>query len=41
VISAQKRVDSWRSADSSIQLANHTWNVNDAIRQAERSLQAG
>jgi chromosomal replication initiator protein len=41
VISAQKRVDSWRSADSSIQLANHTWKVNDAIRQVERSLQAG
>ena len=41
VISAQKRVDGWLAAGSSLQLADHTWDVDDAIQEVERCLQAG
>jgi len=41
VISAQRRVESWLSEGTAVELADHTWNVDDAIRQVERYLQAG
>jgi len=41
VISAQKRVDRWLSAGSSVELADRTWNVDEAIRQVEEQLRAG
>ena len=41
VISAQKRVDGWMAAGQSLELAERTWEVDEAIRQVERQLQAG
>ena len=41
VISAQKRVDGWLSAGTSVELADQTWNVDEAIRQVEEQLRAG
>jgi len=41
VISAQKRVDDWMAAGQPLQLADRSWNVDDAIRQVERHLMAG
>ncbi len=41
VISAQHRVESWLSEGTAVEIADHTWNVDDAIRQVERYLQAG
>jgi len=41
VISAQKRVDNWMAAGEPLQLADRTWNVDEAIRQVERHLMAG
>ena len=41
VISAQKRVDGWMAAGHPLDLAEHHWPVDDAIRQVERRLAAG
>ncbi len=41
VISAQKRVDRWLADGHSIELADRTWNVGDAVQQVERVLRAG
>jgi len=41
VISAQKRVDGWMTGGESLRLAEGTWDVDEAIRQVERQLQAG
>lgn len=41
VVSAQKRVDTWVAAGSSIEFADHLWSVDDAIRQVEKRLQVG
>jgi len=41
VISAQKRVDGWMAAGETLVLAERTWDVDEAIRQVERKLQAG
>jgi chromosomal replication initiator protein len=41
VISAQKRVDVWMAARHPLDLAEHHWPVDDAIRQVERRLAAG
>ncbi|NUQ66636.1 MAG: chromosomal replication initiator DnaA, partial [Pirellulales bacterium] len=41
VISAQRRVESWLTDGTAVELADHTWNIDDAIRQVERYLQAG
>jgi chromosomal replication initiator protein len=41
VISAQRRVESWLSEGVQVELADHAWNVDDAIRHVERYLQAG
>ena len=41
VISAQKRVDGWMAAGEPLVLADHTWDVDEAIRQVERKLRAG
>jgi chromosomal replication initiator protein len=41
VLSAQKRVDTWMAAGRSLDLAEHYWPVDDAIRQVERQLAAG
>ena len=41
VISAQKRIDGWMASGSAMDLAEHHWPVDDAIRQVERRLAAG
>jgi chromosomal replication initiator protein len=41
VISAQKRVDGWMAAGEPLVLAERAWDVDEAIRQVERRLQAG
>jgi chromosomal replication initiator protein len=41
VLSAQKRVDGWMAAGRPMDLAEHNWPVDDAIRQVERRLVAG
>ncbi len=41
VISAQKRVDRWMADAASLDLAERTWQIDDAIRQVERHLAAG
>jgi chromosomal replication initiator protein len=38
VISAQKRVDRWLADGKSIELADRTWPVSDAVEQVERHL---
>lgn len=40
VISAQRRVDDWLAAGTSLELADHTWNIDEAIRHVEQFLQA-
>jgi len=40
VISAQKRVDRWLADGGSIELADRTWEVGDAVQQVERVLRA-
>jgi len=41
VISAQKRVDGWMVSGQPLDLAEHHWPADDAIRQVERRLAAG
>lgn len=41
VISAQKRVDDWLARGATLELADRTWDVDDAIRQVEHQLLAG
>ena len=41
VISAQKRVDGWMANGHSLELAEGTWDVDEAIRRVERRLRAG
>ncbi|HLA84719.1 MAG TPA: DnaA/Hda family protein [Thermoguttaceae bacterium] len=41
VVSAQKRVDSWLAANHSIELADSTFRIEDAIQRVEQTLQAG
>ena len=41
VISAQKRVDGWMASGRPLDLAEHRWPADDAIRQVERRLAAG
>ena len=41
VISAQKRVNGWMAAGRSLDLAERTWTVDEAIRQVEQRLAAG
>lgn len=41
VVSAQKRVEDWLAAGTSLQMASRTWRIDDAIRQIEQSLMAG
>jgi chromosomal replication initiator protein len=41
VISAQKRVDGWMASGRPLDLAEHHWPADDAIRQVERRLAAG
>jgi chromosomal replication initiator protein len=41
VISAQKRVDQWMAHDEPVLLPEHTWKIDEAIRQVERQLVAG
>jgi chromosomal replication initiator protein len=38
VISAQKRVDRWLADGKSIELADRSWPINDAVQQVERRL---
>lgn len=41
VISAQKRVDQWMICDEPLCMPEHTWKIDEAIRQIERQLTAG
>ena len=41
VISAQKRVDRWLADGQSIEVADRTWDVADAVQKVERVLRAG
>jgi chromosomal replication initiator protein len=41
VVSAQKRVETWLSDKSTLDLADRTWGVEDAIRHVEECLRAG
>ena len=41
VLSAAKRVDGWMAAGKSLDLAERSWDVDEAIRQVERQLLAG
>jgi len=41
VISAHKRVDRWLADGVSLEMADHTWNVDEAIQQVERRLKTG
>lgn len=38
VISAQKKVNAWMAANSSLGLADRPWNVEDAVRRVEEAL---
>ena len=40
VISAQHRVERWLTEGAEVEIADHVWNVDEAIRQVERYLQA-
>ena len=40
VLSAQKRVDGWRAAGKSLELADRAWSIDEAILQVERRLRA-
>lgn len=41
VVSAQKRVDSWLAGNVEVELADHTFRIDEAIRRVEQTLQAG
>ena len=41
VLSAQKRVEDWMAAGQPLDLAEHRWPVDDAIRMVEQRLAAG
>jgi len=41
VVSAQKRVDGWLAGNKEIELADHTFRIDEAIQRVERTLQAG
>jgi chromosomal replication initiator protein len=41
VISAQRRVDGWMTSGCPLDLADHRWPADDAVRQVERRLAAG
>ena len=41
VLSAQKRVDAWLANGKTVQLADHTWKISDAVEQVERQLKIG
>ncbi|MEN6458837.1 MAG: DnaA/Hda family protein [Thermoguttaceae bacterium] len=41
VVSAQKRVDGWMADGRTLDLAEHRWSTDDAIRKVERRLAAG
>jgi chromosomal replication initiator protein len=41
VISAQKRVDGWMASGMPLELPEHHWPADDAIRQIERRMAAG
>ncbi len=41
VVSAQKRVDKWMATGQSVQLADRSSSIDDAIRQVEQQLLAG
>lgn len=41
VITAQKRIDRWRADGQSLQVADMTWSVDEAIRKVESRLSAG
>jgi len=41
VISAQKRVQRWLADGRPVELADHPWDVDEAIRQVEQCLRAG
>ena len=41
VISAQKRVDDWMASGKSLETADRSWDVDEAIRRVERQLAAG
>ena len=41
VISAQKRVDGWLTSGASLELADATWKIDDAVRKLEERLMAG
>jgi chromosomal replication initiator protein len=40
VLSAQKRVDGWRAAGKSLELADRAWGIDEAILRVERRLRA-
>jgi chromosomal replication initiator protein len=40
VVAAQKRVDGWMANGQPLELADHQWGVDDAIRKVERYLAA-
>ena len=40
VISAQKRIDQWLADGRPLEVARHTWKLDDAIRQVEKRLLA-
>ncbi len=41
VVSAQKRVENWLAAGTSLEMASRSWRIDEAIRQIEQSLLAG
>ena len=41
VISAQKRVDQWMAHDEPFRMPEHTWKIDEAVRQVEQHLTAG
>jgi chromosomal replication initiator protein len=41
VVSAQRRVDGWMASGHPLELADHRWAFDDAVRQVERRLAAG
>jgi chromosomal replication initiator protein len=41
VICAQQKVDSWMAKNASLELADHNWTVEEAVRRVEANLRAG
>jgi chromosomal replication initiator protein len=41
VISAQKKIDAWRSKGHQLDLAQRNWKLDDAIRRVEEKIRAG